>query len=451
MPRYAKASAQPPRPELVGASIPDLMEALSPSLDPPDHMAKVVRAFDSCRPGVVRAARRERTGRRIAIAAPVQHGKSTIEQHFVVGCLLDDPTYKIAMCGYGQEFVRPQSKVTREIARMAGIQFKDDEDTILRWGTPEGGFAMFTTVSGALTGFGFDCILIDDPFKSREEVERLDMREKVWVWYTQTVLPRLAPWTDIILIASRWHTDDLTGRLLQRGYEHVHLKAIQDDGTALWPTVRPIEFLLEQKKQMGEYAFFGNFQGEPFTDGDTTFGPPTRYETIPDYPGFRYVIGFDLAYSASRSSDYFAYAVLKVYGSCAYVVEVRRTKSDLKLLANALGEQSRRYGHAPCVAYVSGPERGAILYLAEQGINVSMMPARMNKRFRAQRTRDRWNKGQVVWPLVGAWVDPCLGRFTAFRGNDGDQDDEVDALVAAMDFGVHDGVSAPRAFGRPRM
>ena len=129
------------------------------------------------------------------------------------------------MCGYGHDFTKPQSKSTREIARTAGIQFKDDVDTIFQWGTPEGGFAMFTTVGGALTGFGFDCILIDDPFKDRAEVERLEKREDVWVWYTQTVLPRIAPWTDIVVIASRWHVDDLSGRLLARGFEHVHLKA----------------------------------------------------------------------------------------------------------------------------------------------------------------------------------------------------------------------------------
>ena len=246
------------------------------------------------------------------MAAPVQHGKSTIEQHFIVSCLLDDPHYKVALCGYGKDFVNPQSKITREVARTAGVQFKDDMDTIFQWGTPDGGFAMFTTVGGALTGFGFDCILIDDPFKDRAEAERLEVREQVAVWLAQTVLPRVAPWTDIVILASRWHKDDLSGRMIVKGYENIHLKAIQDDGTALWPEVRPLDFLLDQRKAMGDYAFAGNFQGEPYIDGDTSFGEPARYHEIRQHPGFRYVIGFDLDYSQSRRSDYFR--VLRLEG-----------------------------------------------------------------------------------------------------------------------------------------
>ena len=125
-------------------------------------------------------------------------------------------------------------------------------------------------LAGSSDGFGFDCIVIDDPFKDRAEVERLEKRDDVWVWSTQTVLPRVAPWTDIVVVASRWHKDDLSGRLLARGFEEVHLAAIQPDGAALWPEVRPIEFLLEQREAMGNYAFEGNFQGRPYVDGDVS-------------------------------------------------------------------------------------------------------------------------------------------------------------------------------------
>lgn len=445
MPRVAKAAATLPRPELQGKDLYELMAALSPDLDRPTHMAPVVDAFQSVRPGPNRKDRRARKGRRIVIAAPVQHGKSTTEQHFIASCLLDDDEYRIALCGYGHDFTKPQSKATREIARTAGIQFKDDMDTIFQWGTPNGGFAMFTTVGGALTGFGFDCILIDDPFKDRAEVERREKREAVWIWYTQTVLPRIAPWTDIVVIASRWHVDDLSGRLLARGFEHVHLKAIQDDGTALWPEVRPLSFLEEQRKSMGAYAFAGNFQGEPYIDGDTAFGEPARYHVVPDRPGFKYVIGFDLAYSASRRSDYFAYCVLKIYGSEVFVVELDRLKADLRILATLLKSKGHKYGDAICVSYISGPEIAAIHYLAREGVRVTRMNARGNKRFRAQRTLDEWRRGRVVWPMTGA--DEQLARIQAFRGEESDQSDEVDALVSGVDFGLGQATVIPRTPG----
>jgi phage terminase large subunit-like protein len=448
VPRVARAQATLPRPELQGLDLYDLISSpvgLSPDLMRPTHMGPIVDAFQSLRPGVNRKERRARKGRRIVMAAPVQHGKSTIEQHFIVSCLLDDPGYRIALCGYGKDFVNPQSKTTREIARTAGVQFKDDMDTIFQWGTPDGGFAMFTTVAGTLTGFGFDCILIDDPFKDREEAESLEVREKVWIWYTQTVLPRVAPWTDIIVLASRWHVDDLSGRLLSRGVEKVHLKAIQDDGTALWPEVRPLEFLLDQRKFMGNYAFESNFQGMPYIDGDTSFGEPARYNEIPSYPGFKYVVGFDLAYSQSRRSDYFAYCVLKIYGSEAYVVDLKRTKADLKTLATILGAESRKYGHCPCVSYISGPELAAIHYLANEGVRVTYMHAKSNKRFRSQRSLDQWRRGRVLMPFTG--LEESEGRIMAFRGNETDQSDEVDALVSGLDFGMGQGVTPPRMVG----
>ena len=445
MSRIAKAAATLPRPELFGKDLYELMHELSPDLQRPTHLAPVVDTFQSLRPGRSREQRRARKGRRIVIAAPVQHGKSTTEHHFIASCLLDDPTYKIGLAGYGHDFTKPQSKAAREIARTAGIQFKDDLDTIFQWGTPDGGFAMFTTVGGALTGFGFDVILIDDPFKDRAEAERREKRDDVFVWYTQTVLPRVAPWTDIVIIASRWHVDDLSGRLLARGFEHVHLKALKDDGTALWPEVRPVPFLEEQRKAMGDYAFAGNFQGEPYIDGDTAFGEPARYHTVPDWAGFKYVVGFDLAYSQSRRSDYFAFCVLKVYGSEAFVLELGRLKADLKVLAGLLASKSRKYGNAICVSYISGPELAAIHYLLHEGVRVAHMNAKGNKRFRAQRTLDEWRRGRVIMPFTG--LEESESRVKAFRGDENDESDEVDALVSAVDFGMGQGVTPPRTVG----
>lgn len=452
MGRIAKASAEPPRPDLQGLDMYDLMRSLSPDLLRPTHLGDVVDAFQGIRPGPNRKERRARKGQRIAIAAPVQHGKSTCEQHFIVGCLLDDPGYRIAMCGYGQDFVKPQSKITREIARTAGVQFKDDEDTIYRWGTTDGGFAMFTTVNGALTGFGFDCILIDDPFKDRAEVERAEKREDVWTWYTQTVLPRIAPWTDIVIIASRWHIDDLTGRLLKRdmGYREVWLPAIKADGTALWPEVRPLDFLQEQRKAMGDYAFSGNYLGRPYLDADTDLTNPARYHEPPDYPGFRYVIGFDMAYTQAKHSDYFAYCVLKVYGTQVYVVELKRMKSDLRRLAETLKTASKHYGNAPCVSYVAGPEVGMIQYLTGEGVRAMGIPARYNKRVRAQALVDKWKHREILFPMSAPWLD-CLERFELFRGHEEDQSDEVDAVVSALALAAGFSGGAPRAFGQPRI
>ena len=128
-----------------------------------------------------------------------------------------------------------------------------------------------------------------------------------------------------------------------------------------------------------------------------------------------------------------------------FVIEIRRLKAELQILAELLKETSRKYGNCPCVSYMSGPEEAGLLYLAGAGERVAKLPAKSNKRFRAQRTLDEWRRGRVVWPFAG--YEESLGRVRAFRGNEGDQDDEVDALVSAIDFALGSGTVLPRVPG----
>jgi hypothetical protein len=104
-------------------------------------------------------------------------------------------------------------------------------------------------VGGPITGKGADVLIIDDPIKNPEEANSPTQREKIWDWFQTTAYTRLEPGGAIILIMTRWHPDDLAGRLLKQmesGGEHwevVSLPAIAEDrdllgrkpGQALWP------------------------------------------------------------------------------------------------------------------------------------------------------------------------------------------------------------------------
>src|SRR5690606_7886659 len=90
---------------------------------------------------------------------------------------------------------------------------------------------------GGITGFGGDLILIDDPVKSSEEAESPTYRERAWEWYQGTLRTRLEPGGAIVVIGTRWHEDDLIGRLLasDEDWTLLHLPAIDDEGRELWP------------------------------------------------------------------------------------------------------------------------------------------------------------------------------------------------------------------------
>lgn len=96
-------------------------------------------------------------------------------------------------------------------------------NTVAEWETGLGGGVRAVGVGGGITGFGAGLVIIDDPVKSRAEAESKTYRDKVWEWFSDDLYTRLEPNASIILIQTRWHEDDLAGRLLREssdGGEH---------------------------------------------------------------------------------------------------------------------------------------------------------------------------------------------------------------------------------------
>lgn len=135
-------------------------------------------------------------------------------------------------------------------------------------------------VGGSITGMGFDYGIIDDPCKDREQAESPTMRDKVWEWYTSTFYTRRAPGARILLTLTRWHEDDLAGRLLEQAarnpkadqWEVLRLPAVAEgvldpfdpraDGEALWPERYPLEDLARVRAQ-SEYDWWSLYQQDP--------------------------------------------------------------------------------------------------------------------------------------------------------------------------------------------
>jgi predicted phage terminase large subunit-like protein len=107
-------------------------------------------------------------------------------------------------------------------------------NTVAEWETGLGGGVRAVGVGGGITGFGADLVIIDDPIKSRAEAESKTYRERVWDWFNDDLYTRLEPNAAIILIQTRWHENDLAGRLLkdmEDGGEHwnvISLSAIAE-------------------------------------------------------------------------------------------------------------------------------------------------------------------------------------------------------------------------------
>lgn len=136
-------------------------------------------------------------------------------------------------------------------------------------------------VGGGITGMGGDYIIIDDPIKNREEANSSTYREKLWQWYTSTLYTRQEQQGSILVTLTRWHEDDLAGRLLELAkrdpeadqWEILLLPAIAEknrhpmdprqEGEALWPGKYPIAELMKIKATVGIYDWTSMYGQRP--------------------------------------------------------------------------------------------------------------------------------------------------------------------------------------------
>lgn len=378
---------------------------------------------------------------RAVVTVPPQHGKSETALHWIPWVLLQHPTDTIAYVTYATEFARSQSRKARRYAMASGLELDRTANRLEEWLTPQGGGVFATGAGGPLTGRPVKRLLADDLFKNREEAESRAIREARWEWFTDVALTRLHPDSSAVLINTRWHVDDIAGRLLDQDWEQVHLPAISDRGEALWPEQRPIEFLRQQEEQLGAYSFASLYQGRPRPRGGALFSAPAFYERETASPSeYRTAIGIDLAYTAKTHADYSVAVVLGEDRREAqpkyYILELIRKQVTASEFALVLKSLAGRYP-GPQYWYCSTTERGSADILRMQGIPVKDELATADKFVRAQPVAAAWNAGKILVPRETPWTHALIDEVTNFTGVNDPHDDIVDALAAAFDALAH--------------
>ena len=256
------------------------------------------------------------------IFEPPRHGKS--EQNTVrypVWRLEQDPTMRVIIGAYNQMLANKFSRKARRIA-LERIPVSTDRAAMEEWETLAGGGLRAIGVGGGITGQGGNLIMIDDPVKSREEAESLSYRDRVWDWYRDDLYTRLEPGGAIILTMTRWHEDDLAGRLItemQSGGEHweiLNLPALAEEndplgrqpGEALCPERYSVTDLESIRTVLGIRSYTALYQGRPQPAEGAMF-KRHWFEIKPQAPeGLKWVRYWDLAASTKTTADYTASA-----------------------------------------------------------------------------------------------------------------------------------------------
>lgn len=159
---------------------------------------------------------------RLIITAPPRHGKSElVSRRFPVWFMGTHPGASVGVCSYGQDLADDMSRDARRIRDEALVLWPHlapaprGVDRANRWDTQGGGSYLAAGVGGPLTGRGFSLGIIDDPVKNMAEADSQVERDNVWAWFLSTFYTRRAPKAGLLVMATRWHEDDLIGRLLR--------------------------------------------------------------------------------------------------------------------------------------------------------------------------------------------------------------------------------------------
>jgi predicted phage terminase large subunit-like protein len=215
------------------------------------------------------------------IAMPPRHGKSQLASRlFPAWCLGRNPRTQIIAASYNSDLASDFGRDVRNIVGseefgriFPGVSLSIDSKAANRLNTNSGGSYIAAGVGTAVTGRGAKIALIDDPFKDRAEADSERTRDSVWAWYQSTLYTRLMPGGAIVVINTRWHDDDLSGRLLNGSdqWELLELPAINSEGNALWPEWYDVPALERIKANIGPREWSALYQQRPQPDEGTYF------------------------------------------------------------------------------------------------------------------------------------------------------------------------------------
>ena len=296
---------------------------------------------------------------RLIWTMPPQEGKSQrISRAFPLWLLIHNPDLRIGIISYEAGIARRWGRAIRnDIASHPelGLTVRHDTSAAHEWQLEghEGG-VITAGIGGALTGRPIDIMIIDDPVKGRKEADSETYREAAWSWWTESGSTRLGPGAAVVLLMTRWHEDDLAGRLLESEskaeWTLVNIPAQADhrpeadesDPLGRQPGEwlrsarrRTLEMWERIRRQAGTRAFLALYQGKPAPDSGSVWKREwwRRYSTPlwsqhPDIAEAYWieecdevVISADMAFKDTKGSDFVALGVWVRRGAMIYLVD----------------------------------------------------------------------------------------------------------------------------------
>lgn len=426
--------------------------------------------------------------RKLAVSMPPRHGKSyIISDHTPAWAITRWAKYgfRVGLASYEAEEAEKWGEKARDHVQdhpELGAEVDKNKRAMNNWATlpiDDGPKAGMNTAGagGPFTGKGFHLLVVDDPIKDSAEAMSLPIREKKWKWLGSTALTRLEPAIEteedefpvghaVILVNTRWHEDDLMGRVLKEEpdkWYHLNLKAISDEAApfgdalgrqpreALCPPRFPLPDLDEIRTSpvTGGYHWAAMYQGEPNIEGGGIFKRPSfRYwraapgdlgathivlrdptgaETFIPRDGLSRFTTFDTAATVKTSSDWSVLSTWDVTPDrkLLLVDRVRKRLESADLTSWAHGHYERlRPSYIGIGAKTFG--LSVITELRRMGVPVRALPEDDDKISRAITAGSLLDAYRVYWPEGAVWLPEWEGELLGFPN--ARHDDQVDTF-----------------------
>lgn len=427
------------------------------------------------------------TSRKMLISLPPRHGKTEITSIYLpLHLLRRNHKLKIGLISHSPNLSAAWGRRIRRLVERygpkLGLSIAPDAGAVSEWETPEGGGVTSRSIGQALAGVGFNVLIVDDPTRDFAAAHSKTAREAVWEWWTANAITRLEPPSLVVVVQTRWHEDDLTGRLLSphhegdpSDWEQIIIPAIAGDHDPLGrakgePLLSPLipgetrEQALarfeEIKRNVGSYTWAALYQQSPAPSQGAIFNVDWwRYWTTDPAKATddgrvvwldpstlssgRVITSWDATFKDTSSSDYVVGQRWARIGANRFLLEQSRdrrafTATIAEMLRFADDGLGAGLAHEHFIEdKANGP--AIIDTLRDKVSGIKPVNPQGSKEARARAVTPEIESGNVYLPLPPAktergdlffWVHEFLDEARSFPT--GEHDDQIDAMTQAL-------------------
>lgn len=390
---------------------------------------------------------------RLIVNMPPRHGKSMlISETFPSWFLGRNPDKRVICTAYDQALAERfgrfnRLKLEEYGPQLWGVSVSKSKASQTDWEIQGKAGGMRSVAIGAgITGHGADLLIIDDPHKSAAEADSETYRERIWQEWQQTLSTRLHAGGRVVVVATRWHEDDLCGRLIASEPDRWHILSLpavaepgdplqRPTGAMLWPEGGyDEEWAAQQKATVGSRAWAALYQQRP----TAAEGNMIRREWVQRYreaPATfqRTIQSWDLTFSGGSASDYVVGQVWGVAGGNFYLLDQRRGQMTFSDSLAAIRTMTAKWPLATGRLIEEKANGAAVLDVLRREIS-GLIPIKpkTGKEERLQAVQPLFEAGNVYVPQGPMWADELIDEWVSFPA--GVHDDQVDAMTQALSW-----------------